>query len=220
MKQYYQFMLRGVVTDDQGLQTNANIDEFEEDLHKMLVVRLNPVYLLQSIYALLKFKLNVKDHMVIPTSATVFVGLLWLHAQLDPDVAAAASGLAQLKEPIRGGVELHQGHHSLHPRRGGPVWEAFLVSPLPENKSDISLCGFHPPHLQWDWFVDQSLNHSSQPILREFYLYKNEDCSALCSDIAGMLLKSTGEFLDAGLQKSGNEFWESADDSTASDEIR
>ena len=41
MKQYYQFMLRGVVTDAQGLQTNANIDEFEEDLHKMLVVRLS-----------------------------------------------------------------------------------------------------------------------------------------------------------------------------------
>lgn len=39
MKQYYQFMLRGVVTDAQGLQTNANIDDFEEDLHKMLVVR-------------------------------------------------------------------------------------------------------------------------------------------------------------------------------------
>lgn len=54
--------------------------------------------------------------------------------------------------------------------------------------------------------------------LRGFYLYKNEDW--LCSDIAGMLLKSTGEFLDAGLQKSDNEFWESADDSTASDEIR
>merc|ERR1719357_437797 len=42
----------------------------------------------------------------------------------------------------------------------------------------------------------------------------------LFCDIAGMLLKSTGEFLDAGLQKSGREFWESADDSTASDEIR
>lgn len=40
MKQYYQFMLRGVVTDAQGLQTNSNIDEFEEDLHKMLVVSL------------------------------------------------------------------------------------------------------------------------------------------------------------------------------------
>lgn len=39
MKQYYQFMLHGVGTDAQGLQTNANIDEFEEDLHKMLVVR-------------------------------------------------------------------------------------------------------------------------------------------------------------------------------------
>uniref|UniRef100_A0A668A1H5 Mitogen-activated protein kinase kinase kinase 4 n=1 Tax=Myripristis murdjan TaxID=586833 RepID=A0A668A1H5_9TELE len=42
----------------------------------------------------------------------------------------------------------------------------------------------------------------------------------LFCDIAGMLLKSTGDFLDAGLQKSDNEFWESADDSTASDEIR
>uniref|UniRef100_A0A671SF96 Mitogen-activated protein kinase kinase kinase 4 n=1 Tax=Sinocyclocheilus anshuiensis TaxID=1608454 RepID=A0A671SF96_9TELE len=42
----------------------------------------------------------------------------------------------------------------------------------------------------------------------------------LFCDIAGMLLKSTGDFLDAGLQKSGNEFWECADDSTASDEIR
>lgn len=40
MKQYYQFMLRGVVTDAQGFQTNSNIDEFEEDLHKMLVVSL------------------------------------------------------------------------------------------------------------------------------------------------------------------------------------
>lgn len=47
-----------------------------------------------------------------------------------------------------------------------------------------------------------------------------EDLWVLRSDIAGMLLKSTGEFLDIGLQKSGKEFWESADDSTASDEIR
>lgn len=36
MKQYYQFMLRGIISDSQGLQTKANIDEFEEDLHEML----------------------------------------------------------------------------------------------------------------------------------------------------------------------------------------
>lgn len=36
MKQYYQFMLRGIISDSQGLQTTANIDEFEEDLHEML----------------------------------------------------------------------------------------------------------------------------------------------------------------------------------------
>lgn len=54
MKQYYQFMLRGVVTDAQGLQTNANIDEFEEDLHKMLVVRLLISSLSLYVYALLR----------------------------------------------------------------------------------------------------------------------------------------------------------------------
>lgn len=43
----------------------------------------------------------------------------------------------------------------------------------------------------------------------------------LCfSDIAGMLLKSTGKFLDLGLQDSCDEFWASADDSIVSDEIR
>lgn len=36
MKQHYQFMLRGIISDSQGLQTTANIDEFEEDLHEML----------------------------------------------------------------------------------------------------------------------------------------------------------------------------------------
>lgn len=56
-------------------------------------------------------------------------------------------------------------------------------------------------------------------VTNNLWIYETEDY-CLCSDIAGMLLKSTGEFLDAGLQKSGNEFWESADDSTASDEIR
>ena len=40
------------------------------------------------------------------------------------------------------------------------------------------------------------------------------------SDIAGMLLKSTGSFLESGLQESCAEFWTSADDSSASDEIR
>lgn len=48
-----------------------------------------------------------------------------------------------------------------------------------------------------------------------FYFYF---CSL--SDIAGMLLKSTGSFLEFGLQESCAEFWTSADDSSASDEIR
>lgn len=60
MKQYYQFMLRGVVTDAQGLQTNSNIDEFEEDLHKMLVVRL--LMFLPPLVTLTKFKYSVYSH--------------------------------------------------------------------------------------------------------------------------------------------------------------
>uniref|UniRef100_A0AAR2J3B1 Mitogen-activated protein kinase kinase kinase 4 n=1 Tax=Pygocentrus nattereri TaxID=42514 RepID=A0AAR2J3B1_PYGNA len=42
----------------------------------------------------------------------------------------------------------------------------------------------------------------------------------LFCDIAGMLLRSTGDFLDVGLWKSCDEFLEGADCSTASDEIR
>ncbi|XP_039995124.1 mitogen-activated protein kinase kinase kinase 4 isoform X4 [Xiphias gladius] len=129
MKQYYQFMLRGVVTDAQGLQTNANIDEFEEDLHKMLVVYFD-----------------------------------YMH-----------SWIQMLQQ-------LPQASHSL------------------KNL------------LEEEWHFTKVIT----PYIRG----GEAQSGKLFCDIAGMLLKSTGEFLDAGLHKSGNEFWESADDSTASDEIR
>uniref|UniRef100_A0A8C4HHP0 Mitogen-activated protein kinase kinase kinase 4 n=1 Tax=Dicentrarchus labrax TaxID=13489 RepID=A0A8C4HHP0_DICLA len=129
MKQYYQFMLRGVVTDAQGLQTNANIDEFEEDLHKMLVVYFD-----------------------------------YMH-----------SWIQMLQQ-------LPQASHSL------------------KNL------------LEEEWNFTKVIT----PYIRG----GEAQSGKLFCDIAGMLLKSTGEFLDAGLQKSGNEFWECADDSTASDEIR
>ncbi|KAI3362659.1 hypothetical protein L3Q82_001733 [Scortum barcoo] len=129
MKQYYQFMLRGVVTDAQGFQTNANIDEFEEDLHKMLVVYFD-----------------------------------YMH-----------SWIQMLQQ-------LPQASHSL------------------KNL------------LEEEWNFTKVIT----PYIRG----GEAQSGKLFCDIAGMLLKSTGEFLDAGLQKSGNEFWESADDSTASDEIR
>uniref|UniRef100_A0A8C9YVF3 Mitogen-activated protein kinase kinase kinase 4 n=1 Tax=Sander lucioperca TaxID=283035 RepID=A0A8C9YVF3_SANLU len=129
MKQYYQFMLRGVVTDAQGLQTNANIDEFEEDLHKMLEVYFD-----------------------------------YMH-----------SWIQMLQQ-------LPQASHSL------------------KNL------------LEEEWHFTKVIT----PYIRG----GEAQSGKLFCDIAGMLLKSTGEFLDAGLQKSGNEFWECADDSTASDEIR
>ncbi|XP_016892956.1 mitogen-activated protein kinase kinase kinase 4 isoform X2 [Cynoglossus semilaevis] len=129
MKQYYQFMLRGVVTDAQGLQTNANIDEFEEDLHKMLVVYFD-----------------------------------YMH-----------SWIQMLQQ-------LPQASHSL------------------KNL------------LEEEWNFTKVIT----PYIRG----GEAQSGKLFCDIAGMLLKSTGEFLDAGLQKSGNEFLESADDSSASDEIR
>ncbi|XP_077468878.1 mitogen-activated protein kinase kinase kinase 4 isoform X1 [Stigmatopora argus] len=129
MKQYYQFMLCGVVTDTQGLQTNTNIDEFEEDLHKMLVVYFE-----------------------------------YMH-----------SWIQMLQQ-------LPQASHSL------------------KNL------------LEEEWHFTKDIT----PYIRG----GEAQSGKLFCDIAGMLLKSTGEFLDAGLQKSGNELWESADDSTASDEIR
>uniref|UniRef100_A0A674AUD0 Mitogen-activated protein kinase kinase kinase 4 n=1 Tax=Salmo trutta TaxID=8032 RepID=A0A674AUD0_SALTR len=129
MKQYYQYMLRQVVTDPQGLQTNANIDEFEDDLHKMLVVYFD-----------------------------------YMH-----------SWIQMLQQ-------LPQASHS-------------LKNLLEE---------------EWDF----------TKVITPYIRGGEAQSGKLFCDIAGMLLKSTGDFLDAGLQRSGDEFWQSADDSTVSDEIR
>uniref|UniRef100_A0AAY4DGD6 Mitogen-activated protein kinase kinase kinase 4 n=1 Tax=Denticeps clupeoides TaxID=299321 RepID=A0AAY4DGD6_9TELE len=129
MKQYYQFMLRGVVTDPHGTDTTANIDEFEEDLQKMLLVYFD-----------------------------------YMH-----------SWIQMLQQ-------LPQASHSL------------------KNL------------LEEEWNFTKVIT----PYIRG----GEAQSGKLFCDIAGMLLKSTGDFLDAGLQKSDDEFWGSADDSAASDEIK
>ncbi|XP_072526478.1 mitogen-activated protein kinase kinase kinase 4 isoform X4 [Salminus brasiliensis] len=129
MKQYYQFMLRGIISDPQGLQTNANIDEFEEDLHEML---------------------------------EVYFGYM-------------RSWIEMLQQ-------LPQASHSL------------------KNL------------LEEEWNFTKVIT----PYIRG----GEAQSGKLFCDIAGMLLRSTGDFLDVGLQKSYDEFWESADCSMASDEIR
>ncbi|XP_053150993.1 mitogen-activated protein kinase kinase kinase 4 isoform X6 [Hemicordylus capensis] len=126
MKQYYQFMLREVLDD---LQNNCNIDSFEEDLHKMLMVYF--------------------DYM--------------------------RSWIQMLQQ-------LPQASHSL------------------KNL------------LEEEWNFTKEIT----PYIRG----GEAQAGKLFCDIAGVLLKSTGIFLDSGLQESCDDFWASADDSAASDEIR
>ncbi|XP_027456999.1 mitogen-activated protein kinase kinase kinase 4 isoform X4 [Zalophus californianus] len=127
MKQYYQFMLHEVL--DHLEKTDCNIDAFEEDLHKMLMVYF--------------------DYM--------------------------RSWIQMLQQ-------LPQASHSL------------------KNL------------LEEEWNFTKEITH---------YIRGGEaQAGKLFCDIAGMLLKSTGSFLEFGLQESCAEFWTSADDSNASDEIR
>ncbi|ETE69920.1 Mitogen-activated protein kinase kinase kinase 4, partial [Ophiophagus hannah] len=126
MKQYYQFMLREVVDD---LQDHCNIDSFEKDLHKMLMVYVN-----------------------------------------------------YMRNWIEMLQQLPQASHSL------------------KNL------------LEEEWNFTKEI----APYIRG----GEAEAGKLFCDIAGVLLKSTGIFLDSGLQESCNEFWASADDSAASDEIR
>ncbi|XP_069625622.1 mitogen-activated protein kinase kinase kinase 4 isoform X1 [Ranitomeya imitator] len=73
-------------------------------------------------------------------------------------------------------------------------------------------------------------SHSLKNLLEEEWNFTKEitpyirggeaQAGKLFCDIAGMLLKSTGKFLDTGLQESCDEFWASTDDSSVSDEIR
>ncbi|XP_040821523.1 mitogen-activated protein kinase kinase kinase 4 isoform X3 [Ochotona curzoniae] len=127
MKQYYQFMLQEVLHDLE--RTSCNIDAFEEDLHKMLMVYF--------------------DYM--------------------------RSWIQMLQQ-------LPQASHSL------------------KNL------------LEEEWNFTKEIT----PYIRG----GEAQAGKLFCDIAGMLLKSTGGFLEFGLQESCAEFWTSADDSSASDEIR
>ncbi|XP_063773595.1 mitogen-activated protein kinase kinase kinase 4 isoform X4 [Pseudophryne corroboree] len=73
-------------------------------------------------------------------------------------------------------------------------------------------------------------SHSLKNLLEEEWNFTKEitpyirggeaQAGTLFCDIAGMLLKSTGKFLDAGLQYSCDEFLASTDDNSVSDEIR
>ncbi|KAF7254202.1 Mitogen-activated protein kinase kinase kinase 4 [Varanus komodoensis] len=60
-------------------------------------------------------------------------------------------------------------------------------------------------------------SHSLKNLLEEEWNFTKEITPYIRG---GVLLKSTGIFLDSGLQKSCDEFWATADDSPASDEIR
>ncbi|XP_054990331.1 mitogen-activated protein kinase kinase kinase 4 isoform X1 [Sorex araneus] len=127
MKQYYQFMLHGVLLS-RG-EADCNIDAFQEDLHKMLMVYF--------------------DYM--------------------------RSWIQMLQQ-------LPQASHSL------------------KNL------------LEEEWNFTKEITH---------YIRGGEaQAGKLFCDIAGMLLKSTGSFLESGLRESCAEFWTSADDSSAADEIR
>ncbi|XP_051020580.1 mitogen-activated protein kinase kinase kinase 4 isoform X2 [Acomys russatus] len=73
-------------------------------------------------------------------------------------------------------------------------------------------------------------SHSLKNLLEEEWNFTKEithyirggeaQAGKLFCDIAGMLLKSTGSFLESGLQESCAELWTSADDSSAADELR
>ncbi|XP_045150351.1 mitogen-activated protein kinase kinase kinase 4 isoform X1 [Echinops telfairi] len=127
MKQYYQFMLHGLLAGRE--HTDCNMDAFEDDLHKMLMVYF--------------------DYM--------------------------RSWIQMLQQ-------LPQASHSL------------------KNL------------LEEEWNFTKEITH---------YIRGGEaQAGKLFCDIAGMLLKSTGSFLELGLQESCAAFWTSADDSTAADEIR
>ncbi|KAM3853832.1 mitogen-activated protein kinase kinase kinase 4 isoform 3-T3 [Vipera latastei] len=99
-------------------------------------------------------------------------------------------------------------------------------------KSDQQLEVYFDYMRSWIQMLQQlpQASHSLKNLLEEEWNFTKEitpyirggeaQAGKLFCDIAGVLLKSTGIFLDSGLQESCNEFWASADDSAASDEIR
>ncbi|XP_066228859.1 mitogen-activated protein kinase kinase kinase 4 isoform X3 [Saccopteryx leptura] len=150
----------------------------------------------------------------------------------EPSLLSIKQLVRECKEVLKGGLLMKQYYQfMLHGVRGGLETAGCNIDAFEEDLQEMLMVYFDYMR-SWIQMLQQlpQASHSLKNLLEEEWNFTKEithyirggeaQAGTLFCDIAGMLLKSTGGFLEVGLQESCAEFWTSADDSSASDEIR
>ncbi|XP_036276251.2 mitogen-activated protein kinase kinase kinase 4 isoform X1 [Pipistrellus kuhlii] len=150
----------------------------------------------------------------------------------EPSLLSIKQLVRECKEVLKGGLLMKQYYQfMLHGVRRGLEKADCNMDAFEEDLQEMLMVYFDYMR-SWIQMLQQlpQASHSLKNLLEEEWNFTKEithyirggeaQAGKLFCDIAGMLLKSTGSFLEAGLQESCAEFWTSADDSGASDEIR
>ncbi|XP_054451451.1 mitogen-activated protein kinase kinase kinase 4 isoform X5 [Pteronotus mesoamericanus] len=138
----------------------------------------------------------------------------------------------ECKEVLKGGLLMKQYYQfMLHGVCDDPEKADCNIDAFEEDLQEMLMVYFDYMR-SWIQMLQQlpQASHSLKNLLEKEWNFTKEithyirggeaQAGTLFCDIAGMLLKSTGSFLEVGLQERCAEFWASAEDSCASDEIR
>ncbi|XP_012590663.1 PREDICTED: mitogen-activated protein kinase kinase kinase 4 [Condylura cristata] len=150
----------------------------------------------------------------------------------EPSLLSIKQLVRECKEVLKGGLLMKQYYQFM--LRGGPQGLEGADCSIDAFQEDLHkmLMVYFDYMRSWIQMLQQlpQASHSLKNLLEEEWNFTKEithyirggeaQAGKLFCDIAGMLLKSTGSFLESGLQESCADFWTSADDSSASDEIR
>ncbi|XP_069463798.1 mitogen-activated protein kinase kinase kinase 4 isoform X2 [Ambystoma mexicanum] len=150
----------------------------------------------------------------------------------EPSLLSIKQLVRECKEVLKGGLLMKQYYQFMLREVSDDIQKADCSIDSFEEDLHKMLMVYFDYMRSWIQMLQQlpQASHSLKNLLEEEWNFTKEitpyirggeaQAGKLFCDIAGMLLKSTGKFLDSGLQESCDEFWASADDSCASEEIR
>ncbi|XP_045699034.1 mitogen-activated protein kinase kinase kinase 4 isoform X2 [Phyllostomus hastatus] len=150
----------------------------------------------------------------------------------EPSLLSIKQLVRECKEVLKGGLLMKQYYQfMLLGVRDGPEEADCDIDAFEEDLQEMLMVYFDYMR-SWIQMLQQlpQASHSLKNLLEKEWNFTKEithyirggeaQAGTLFCDIAGMLLKSTGGFLESGLRERCAAFWTGADDSCASDEIR
>ncbi|XP_063163879.1 mitogen-activated protein kinase kinase kinase 4 isoform X4 [Candoia aspera] len=149
----------------------------------------------------------------------------------EPSLLSIKQLVRECKEVLKGGLLMKQYYQFMLREVVDDLQNHCSIDSFEEDLHKMLMVYFDYMR-SWIQMLQQlpQASHSLKNLLEEEWNFTKEitpyirggeaQAGKLFCDIAGVLLKSTGMFLDSGLQESCNEFRASADDSAASDEVR